>query len=126
MGQVPVRPSIVGARSRQKLATFHVDVGAVVSATWRPSLDHRAQSQDVLLADPAHNHVPRTDCAVSPLHLQPFYQDAKQPRLPVAEDLWQRLLSIPFHPDLTDEEVGRVIEAIRSFAPRRKGRQELL
>ncbi len=53
-----------------------------------------------------------------PLHLQPFYQEAGQPRLPVVEDLWQRLLSIPFHPDLTDEEVGRVIEAVRRFGDR--------
>ncbi len=55
-----------------------------------------------------------------PLHMQPFYREVGQPRLPVAEDLWQRLLSIPFHPDLTDEEIGRVIEAIRGFAPRRQ------
>ncbi len=36
--------------------------------------------------------------------------------LPVAEREWQRILSIPLYPDLTDGEQDRVIDAIRVFA----------
>lgn len=36
--------------------------------------------------------------------------------LPVAEREWQRILSIPLHPELTDAEQLRVIDAVRAFA----------
>ncbi len=36
--------------------------------------------------------------------------------LPVAEREWQRILSIPLYPDLTDGEQDRVIDAVRVFA----------
>ena len=36
--------------------------------------------------------------------------------LPVAEREWQRILSIPLHPELTDGEQDRVIDAVRTFA----------
>jgi perosamine synthetase len=36
--------------------------------------------------------------------------------LPVAEHEWQRILSIPLHPELTDGEQARVIDAVRHFA----------
>ena len=37
-------------------------------------------------------------------------------RLPVAEDVWQRILSIPLYPDLTESQQDRVIAAVRAFA----------
>jgi dTDP-4-amino-4,6-dideoxygalactose transaminase len=48
-----------------------------------------------------------------PLHHQPAYRahhDASA--LPVAEDLATRVLALPIHPDLTEEEVARVINVI--------------
>ena len=36
--------------------------------------------------------------------------------LPVAEREWQRILSIPLHPELTDGEQDRVNDAVRTFA----------
>jgi perosamine synthetase len=36
--------------------------------------------------------------------------------LPVAEREWQRILSIPLHPELTDGEQDRVVDAVRAFA----------
>jgi perosamine synthetase len=37
-------------------------------------------------------------------------------RLPVAEQVWQRILSIPLYPTLSDEQQRRVISAVRAFA----------
>lgn len=49
-----------------------------------------------------------------PLHLHPYY--AKQRvECPVAEEIWKRVLSLPLFPDLTGEEITRVIEAVLSF-----------
>ncbi|MGH9517896.1 MAG: DegT/DnrJ/EryC1/StrS family aminotransferase [Terriglobales bacterium] len=51
-----------------------------------------------------------------PLHLQPFYQkafDYKVGDFPVAEQEYQRCLSLPLYPTMTDEEVEQVIWAVR-------------
>jgi len=51
-----------------------------------------------------------------PLHLQPFYQksfDYKAGDFPVAEQEYQRCLSLPLYPTMTDEEVEQVIWAVR-------------
>lgn len=51
-----------------------------------------------------------------PLHLQPFYQktfDYKAGDFPVAEQQYQRCLSLPVYPTMTDEEVEQVIWAVR-------------
>lgn len=49
-----------------------------------------------------------------PLHLNPLYGQAAR-RLPNSERLNEEALSIPLHPRLTADEVGRVVEAIRGF-----------
>lgn len=51
-----------------------------------------------------------------PVHLHPFYQQHLQTRpgdCPVAEEAYERLLSLPIFPGLSDEEVLQVIEALR-------------
>ncbi len=49
-----------------------------------------------------------------PLHHQPAYAPHHRgSALPVAEDISTRILALPIHPDLTDEQVQRVIEAVR-------------
>lgn len=50
-----------------------------------------------------------------PLHLHPFYRQKygyHPQRFPVAYGAYQRMLSLPLHPDLTDEDVGDVIAAV--------------
>ncbi len=48
-----------------------------------------------------------------PLHQQPAYRDAHDGMaLPVSEDLSRRILALPIHPDLTDEDVERVCDAV--------------
>lgn len=52
-----------------------------------------------------------------PLHRQPAWQQAygEHPALPCAEQRAQEILSLPVFPDLSDEEVAAVIEAVREF-----------
>ncbi len=49
-----------------------------------------------------------------PLHKQPAI--AQDVRAPVAEDLAERLLALPVHAHLSDDQVGHVIEALRDGA----------
>ena len=57
----------------------------------------------------------------APLHLQPAYAPHHDgAALPVALDVSARILALPIHPDLADDDVNRVIEAVRR-ALRRTG-----
>ncbi|GAN69711.1 DegT/DnrJ/EryC1/StrS family aminotransferase [Acetobacter orleanensis] len=78
----------------------------------------------ILLKDPAdraplqarlkERGVPSAIYYPLPLHKQPAYQDHHDgTALPVSEDLAQRILALPIHPELTDDEVARVIAAVR-------------
>jgi dTDP-4-amino-4,6-dideoxygalactose transaminase len=50
-----------------------------------------------------------------PIHLHPYYRDrygyAPQ-RFPVALDAYRRMLSLPLHPGLSDDDVADVIDAV--------------
>jgi perosamine synthetase len=52
-----------------------------------------------------------------PLHLQPYYRDRGKVSLPRTEQLFSELLSLPFHPNLEEDEIDRVAESILSFVP---------
>ncbi|OAG78720.1 DegT/DnrJ/EryC1/StrS family protein [Acetobacter malorum] len=78
----------------------------------------------VLLKDPAERAplqarlkergVPSAIYYPLPLHKQPAYRDHHDgTALPVSEDLAQRILALPIHPELTDDDVARVIAAVR-------------
>ena len=43
-------------------------------------------------------------------------------RLPVAEEVWQRILSVPLYPGLTDVQQDRVIDRLRAFVAGEAGR----
>ena len=52
-----------------------------------------------------------------PIHLHPFYRErfGTGPGLcPVAEAAYEQLISLPLYPDLTDAQVGEVVEAVRA------------
>ncbi len=51
-----------------------------------------------------------------PLHLHPFYAQKygyRRGHFPNAEDAYLRCLSLPIFPDMTDEEVERVVDAVK-------------
>jgi dTDP-4-amino-4,6-dideoxygalactose transaminase len=54
-----------------------------------------------------------------PLHSSPMGQrfGGKEGDCPVAEDVSQRLVRLPFFNDITREQLERVVDAVRSFHP---------
>jgi perosamine synthetase len=52
-----------------------------------------------------------------PLHLQPYVRqrsEVRAERLPVTESIARRTLALPFHGGLTESEVDRVVDGLRS------------
>jgi perosamine synthetase len=49
-----------------------------------------------------------------PLPLHPLFKDYADP-IPVAREVWQTMITLPLFPDLTDEEVDYVVEALCDF-----------
>lgn len=71
--------------------------------------EQRAAVQERLRAEgvPTAIYYPR------PLHLQPAYAASHDgTALPVSEDLARRILALPIHPDLSDEQAGRICGAV--------------
>jgi perosamine synthetase len=55
-----------------------------------------------------------------PLHLQPYYRDAfgyRQGDFPVAERLFDEIVSLPIYPSLSESDLDRIAEAIRKVVP---------
>ena len=56
-----------------------------------------------------------------PLHLHPYYRERwgyRRGDFPVAEDYFDRCISLPLYPAMTDEDQARVIEALTDIASR--------
>lgn len=103
--------------------------GAVQVPTATPGADHAWGLYSVLLPEGADRDavqaamkaegVPSGVYYPKPLHHQPAYAGAhagaisNAPPLPVSEMLCRRILSLPMHPYLTEEDVARVVEAVR-------------
>jgi perosamine synthetase len=71
--------------------------------------------RDVLVESMALEGIP---CRVYflPLHLQPYLRerfDTREGMLPVTEDVAARTLALPFHNNLREEQVDRVVNAMR-------------
>jgi dTDP-4-amino-4,6-dideoxygalactose transaminase len=53
-----------------------------------------------------------------PLHLHPFYRDRygySAEQFPVAQAAYERIVSLPLHPGLSDEDVTDVVDALRDI-----------
>src|SRR5260370_15687921 len=53
-----------------------------------------------------------------PLHRHPFYRDRygyRPEQFPVAEEIYERLLSLPLYPKMTDHDADDVIAAVREI-----------
>jgi perosamine synthetase len=57
-----------------------------------------------------------------PVHHQPYFRELLGPEecasVPVADEVFPRLVSLPLHPRLTDPEIERVCEALACLARR--------
>jgi dTDP-4-amino-4,6-dideoxygalactose transaminase len=71
-------------------------------------------------------HAANIGCSVHfiPLHLMSFYQRAfgyKHGDFPVAEQVFDRVMSLPLFPRMQDADVERVVESLRSVLSRSRG-----
>jgi dTDP-4-amino-4,6-dideoxygalactose transaminase len=56
-----------------------------------------------------------------PLHLHPYYKERfgwRPSDLPIATRVWERLVSLPIFSAMTDDEVARVIQAVKELCAR--------
>jgi perosamine synthetase len=74
----------------------------------------KAKSRDDL-SDHLKERGISTGVHYKPIHLYSCY--GNRPSLPVAEQVFDEILSLPMHPGLSEDDVCCVIEAIRSFRP---------
>jgi perosamine synthetase len=51
-----------------------------------------------------------------PNHFYPVYAPYRTDSLPVAESVWQRILTLPLYPQLGEADQDRVIESVKCFA----------
>ena len=54
-----------------------------------------------------------------PLPRQAAFESAAPTACPVADEACRRILSLPIHPGLGDDEIRLVADAVRSFSPAR-------
>ena len=74
-----------------------------------PDSDARGRMQDGLKAA----GVPTAIYYPKPLHRQPAYQSAHDgAALPVSDDLAGRILALPIHPDLSEDDLSRICDAV--------------
>jgi dTDP-4-amino-4,6-dideoxygalactose transaminase len=131
LAKLPLFEAELAARAKAAAQYAEGLSGLVQVPTSIPGADHawglysvllpagvdRTRVQDVLKA----HGVPSGVYYPKPLHHQPAYAAAHAgsiaagaPPLPVSEMLCTRILSLPMHPYLTEEEVSRVIAALRA------------
>lgn len=51
-----------------------------------------------------------------PCHLHPCYIHLKAV-VPLSSEIWKKILTLPIHPNVTDEDLDRIISRIRAFKP---------
>ncbi|GAB6853847.1 DegT/DnrJ/EryC1/StrS family aminotransferase [Asaia astilbis] len=76
-----------------------------------------AEKRDALQAYLGTQGVPSVVYYPKPLHEQPAYSEHhdESVSLAVSERLGSQILALPLHPELTDEEVARVVSAVKAF-----------
>lgn len=91
------------ARKPYALSSWHMYVIRLERREWRDALVDFLKDRDI--ASMVH---------YVPSHLFRVYAPYRVP-LPVAEDVWERIVTLPLFPDMTELEQERVIDAVREF-----------
>jgi dTDP-4-amino-4,6-dideoxygalactose transaminase len=123
LAQLDKLPAANGRR-RAIADRYDRELSGVVLPQRRPNAEHafhqytlRVAQRDRFLARLADLGVGANVYYPVPVHRQtPFLDIAGQPLLPTTEILTEQILSIPVYPNLTDEEVGTIIEAVNRVA----------
>lgn len=104
------------------------DVSGIVTPHAEPEVEHSYSQYSVLLdgslkgkRDAFRETLQEAgiDTAVyypRPLHRQPVFSEMGEFSLPVTEGLAERILSLPVHPGLEPEDLGRVVEGVKQAA----------
>jgi dTDP-4-amino-4,6-dideoxygalactose transaminase len=114
--------------ARQRVgAAYAADLGDTVTLPATPSgaapcwsyYAIRHSNRDGLQAHLAERGIGSVAYYKVPTHLHPVYRDYAQAPggLSGTMNFADRLLCLPMHPYLSDDEVGQVIEAVRAFGP---------
>ena len=93
------------------LRHLNLDYGPVVPHIFPVFIEggRRDALREALLAQEIENGI-----HYKPNHLLTYYGGGKV-RLPVAEKLYEQMITLPLHAELTDQEQDRVVEAVRRF-----------
>jgi UDP-2-acetamido-2-deoxy-ribo-hexuluronate aminotransferase len=116
-------------RARERIAqAYDRRLGNAVTTPWRvPHSTSAWAIYAILLADEASRDRIQTELRAGgvptaiyyprPLHRQPAYRDRHDgSALPVSDDLARRILALPIHPDLTEDDVERICDAVLAAA----------
>jgi dTDP-4-amino-4,6-dideoxygalactose transaminase len=88
----------------------------------RLHLDRLAVDRAAFIAELTERRI-GTSVHFIPVHLHPYYRDRygfTPADFPVASREYERIISLPLHPGLTDEDVEDVIEAVRAVVSRHR------
>ncbi len=93
-----------------------------VESSWhlyviRLNLDHLTIDRNAFINELKDRNI-GTSVHYLPVHMHPFYRDKygyKPEDCPVAADAFTRMLTLPLHPGLSDQDVQDVVEAIRDI-----------
>lgn len=84
----------------------------------RLNLEHLAIDRNTFIEELKARHI-GTSVHYLPVHMHPFYRDKygyKPEDCPIAANAFSRMLTLPLHPGLTNEDVQDVVEAVRDIA----------
>jgi len=119
---------------RSKLASQYasqlhdLDLGLPGVPEWAEPVWHlyvvRSRQRDALQAHLEHSEIATMIHYPVPPHLQKCYPEYSRRSLPIAETLAAEVLSLPLSPCMTEQEVARVVGALRSFGGGVKSRSE--
>jgi perosamine synthetase len=136
IGLVQLRKLDAANQRRRQIVSMYNELLAGIVAT--PPLDRpplrcawhlyhiRTRYRDDLAAHLASRGI-CTGVHYYPIHLYPCYgPEPARPCLPVAEDAFAQILTLPLFPDLADDQVRHVAESIRDFARAHGGDHALM
>ena len=118
-------------RRREVVATYTKGLGDLaaiqlpverpeVESSWhlyviRLNLDHLTIGRNAFIEELKDRNI-GTSVHYLPVHMHPFYRDKygyKPEDCPVAADAFTRMLTLPLHPGLSEQDVQDVVEAVR-------------
>ncbi|MFH1409228.1 MAG: DegT/DnrJ/EryC1/StrS family aminotransferase [Nanoarchaeota archaeon] len=93
-----------------------VEQGDIEHAYWLYSMRVPAKKRNDLVAHLAKNEI-ASSVHFMPVHLHPYYKSLGTADVPIAEREWQRMITLPLFPSMTQEEIATVIKTVKSFDP---------